>query len=307
VADGNDLEAVDNAIKLAQAVADQPSIIAVRTIIGFGAPHKQNSFEVHGSPLGEEELLAAKANLGWPTDQKFLIPGEALENFRQAPATGAEAEGAWQARLAQYEKAFPEPAAEFKRRMAGELPAGWDKYLPTFAPDPKGLATRKAGQKVIGVLGKRLPELMGGSADLDPSTFTNLEGEGDFENPGLPHENAQGTNGEPWGYAGRNIHFGVREHGMGAVVNGLSTHGGFISYGATFLVFSDYMRPTIRLSAIMQVGSIWIYTHDSIGLGEDGPTHQAVEHYAALRAIPHLLFIRPGDANEVTWAWQVAI
>jgi transketolase len=307
VADGNDLDAVDRALKLAQSVGDQPSIIAVRTIIGYGAPHKENTYEVHGSPLGEEELRAAKANLGWPTEQMFLIPGEALENFRQALTNGAEAEAAWQARLAKYERAFPEPAAEFKRRMAGELPAGWDKDLPAFAPDPKGLATRKAGQKVIGALGKRLPELMGGSADLDPSTFTNLEGEGDFENPRLLHENAQGTNGEPWSHAGRNLHFGVREHGMGAVVNGLNVHGGFISYGATFLIFSDYMRPTIRLSAIMEIGSIWVFTHDGIGLGEDGPTHQAVEHYAALRAIPHLLFIRPGDPNEVTVAWQVAI
>ena len=307
VADGNDLDALERTLRLAQTVSDQPSIIIVRNIIGYGAPHKENTFEAHGSPLGPDEVRAAKENLGWPADSAFLIPGEALEHFRQALTNGAEAEAAWQARLDKYAQAFPEPGAEFKRRMSGELPAGWDADLPTFAPDPKGLATRKASQKVFNLLGKRLPELMGGSADLDPSTFTNLEELGDFESPRASSDHVQGANGSPWSYAGRNIHFGVREHGMGAVVNGLAVHGGFIPYGSTFLVFSDYMRPTVRLSAIMHIGSLWIYTHDGIGLGEDGPTHQAVEHYAALRAIPDLLFIRPADANEVPWAYQVAI
>jgi transketolase len=307
VADGNDLDAIERALNVARSVPNQPSLIAVRTIIGYGAPHKENTFEAHGSPLGPDEVLAAKQNLGWPTEPAFLLPGEALEHFRQALTTGGEAEADWQARLAAYAQAFPDLGAELNRRMAGDLPAGWDTGLPVFPADPKGQATRKAGQKVINTLGQRLPELMGGSADLDPSTFTNLEGQGDFEGEQHTAADAQGTNGSPWGPAGRNIHFGVREHAMGAMVNGLAVHGGFIPYGATFLIFSDYMRPAVRLSAIMHTGSLWVYTHDGIGLGEDGPTHQAVEHYAALRAIPNLLFIRPCDANEVTWAWQVAI
>jgi len=307
VADGNDLDAIERAIQVAQSIPNQPHLIDVRTIIGYGAPHKENTFEVHGSPLGPDEVLAAKKNLGWPTEPAFLVPGEALENFRQALTTGAEAQAAWQARLGAYAKEFPDLAAELKRRVAGDLPDGWDANLPAFPADPKGQATRKAGQKLINTLGQRLPELMGGSADLDPSTFTNLEGQGDFENATTTGDGAQGTNGAPWGPAGRNIHFGVREHGMGAIVNGLAAHGGFIPYGSTFLIFSDYMRPAIRLSAIMHFGCLWVFTHDGIGLGEDGPTHQAVEHYAALRAIPNVLFIRPGDANEVTWAWQVAI
>jgi transketolase len=307
VADGNDLDAIERALTVARSFPNQPSFIAVRTIIGYGAPHKENTFEVHGNPLGPDEVLAAKKNLGWPTEPAFLLPGEALEHFRQALTTGAEVQSAWQARLDAYAKDFPDLAAEFKRRVSGDLPEGWDANLPTFPADPKGQATRKAGQKVINTLGQRLPELMGGSADLDPSTFTNLEGQGDFESERTTSAGAQGTNGPPWGPAGRNIHFGVREHAMGSIVNGLATHGGFIPYGSTFLIFSDYMRPAIRLSAIMHCGCLWVYTHDSIGLGEDGPTHQAVEHYAALRAIPNLLFIRPCDANEVTWAWQVAI
>jgi transketolase len=307
VADGNDLDALDAALSAAQAATGQPSIIAVRTIIGYGAPNKENTAEVHGNPLGPDELKAAKRNLGWPEDEMFSIPGAALEHFREALGTGSAAEAAWQARMAAYAAAFPEPAAELKRRLAGELPAGWEQARPTFPADAKGLATRKAGEAVLQAFAAQLPELMGGSADLNPSTFTVIKGAGDFQSPQASAEGAQGTSGGPWSYEGRNLHFGVREHGMGAIVNGLATHGGFIPYGATFLVFSDYMRPTIRLSAIMRVGSIWIYTHDSIGLGEDGPTHQAVEHYAALRAIPNLLFIRPADANEVAWAWQVAI
>ena len=307
VPDGNDIDAVQRALRLAQSVTNQPSLIAVRTIIGYGSPRKENTFEVHGNPLGPDEVLAAKQNLGWPTEPAFLIPGEALEHFRQALTTGADAESAWQARLAGYAQAFPDLAAEFNRRVAGDLPAGWDADLPSFPADSKGMATRKASQKLINALGKRLPELMGGSADLDPSTFTALDGEGDFESAETTAVGAQGTTGGAWGPAGRNLHFGVREHGMGAVVNGLATHGGFIPYGSTFLIFSDYMRPTVRLSAIMHFGCIWVYTHDGIGLGEDGPTHQAVEHYAALRAIPNLLFIRPCDANEVRCAWQVAL
>jgi transketolase len=307
VSEGNDLVSLEKALKKARDVADQPSIILVRTHIGYGAPHKQDTFEAHGSPLGPDELKAAKENLGWPAEPPFLIPGEALEHFREALARGKKWEGEWDTRRAAYEKAFPELAAELRRRMAGELPTDWAAGLPAFPADPKGLATRKASETVMQALGASLPELMGGSADLNPSTFTVLKGQGDFQSAESSAHGAQGASGGPWGFEGRNLHFGVREHGMGAVVNGMALHGGFIPYGATFLVFSDYMRATLRLSAIMKVGSIWVYTHDSIGLGEDGPTHQAVEHYAALRAIPDLLFIRPCDANETTWAWRVAI
>jgi transketolase len=307
VSDGNDLDALERALKTAQGVTDQPSLVLVRTIIGYGAPHKQNTFEVHGSPLGPDELKAAKEKLGWPTEPAFLIPGEALENFREALERGKKWEGEWNKRLDAYAKAFPDLAAEFKRWMAGDLPSGWDAGLPTFPADPKGLATRKASEAVMQALAAKLPELMGGSADLNPSTFTVLKGYGDFQSTEASAHGAQGTSGGPWGYDGRNVHFGVREHAMGAVVNGLALHGGVIPYGSTFLIFSDYMRPAVRLSAIMKIGSVWVYTHDSVGLGEDGPTHQAVEHYAALRAIPGLLFVRPCDANETVWAWKVAI
>ncbi len=307
VSDGNDLDALERALKTAQGVTDQPSIILVHTIIGYGAPHKQNTFEVHGSPLGPDELKAAKEALGWPAAPAFLIPGEALENFRHALEHGQKQEAEWNKRFDAYAKEFPDLAAEFKRWMAGVLPSGWDAGLPVFPADPKGLATRKASEAVLQALAAKLPELMGGSADLNPSTFTVLKGYGDFQSPAASAHGAQGTSGGPWGYDGRNLHFGVREHAMGAAVNGLALHGGVIPYGSTFLIFSDYMRPAVRLSAIMKIGSVWVYTHDSIGLGEDGPTHQAVEHYAALRAIPGLLFIRPCDANETVWAWKVAI
>ena len=307
LSDGNDLDALERALKTAQGVTDQPSIILVRTTIGYGAPHKQNTFEVHGSPLGPDELKAAKERLGWPTEPMFLIPGEALENFRQAVERGKNWESDWGKRFDEYAKAFPDLAAEFTRRMAGDLPSGWDADLPTFPADPKGVATRKASEAVMQSLAVKLPELMGGSADLNPSTFTVLKGHGDFQSTEASAHGAQGTSGGPWGYEGRNVHFGVREHGMGAAVNGMALHGGLIPYGSTFLIFSDYMRPAVRLSAIMKIGSVWVYTHDGIGLGEDGPTHQAVEHYAALRAISDLLFIRPCDANETVWAWKVAI
>ncbi|PYO52103.1 MAG: transketolase, partial [Candidatus Rokuibacteriota bacterium] len=307
VENGNDLGAVDKALRDAQHVTDRPSLIVVRTIIGYGAPHKQGTFHVHGSPLGPDEVKAAKQNLGWPVEPPFLIPDEARVHFRAALERGAGWEADWRRRLAAYQAAFPDSGAELMRRLAGELPAGWDSDLPDFPADPKGVATRKASESVLQALAPRLPELVGGSADLDPSTFSWLKGQGDFEPPSRPKEGAQGVVGGVWGFGGRNVHFGVREHGMGAVVNGMSYHGGFIPYGSTFLVFSDYMRPAVRLSALVRLGSIWVYTHDSIGLGEDGPTHQPVEHYLALRAIPDLLFIRPGDASETVWAWKVAI
>ena len=307
VENGNDLGAVDKALRAAQQVSDRPSFISVRTIIGYGAPHKQGTFHVHGSPLGPEEVKAAKENLGWPLEPAFLIPDDVSAHFRSARERGTQQQDEWRKRLAAYQVAFPDLAAELTRRLAGTLPDGWDTDLPAFKADPKGLATRKASEGVMQALATKLPELMGGSADLDPSTFTWLKGQGDFAPASQPQEGVQGAVGGVWSYAGRNVHFGVREHAMGAVVNGMSYHGGFIPYGSTFLVFSDYMRPAVRLSALARLGSIWVYTHDSIGVGEDGPTHQPVEHYAALRAIPDLVFIRPGDASETAWAWKIAI
>ncbi len=307
VEDGNDLAALEQALRAAAAVGDRPSLVMVRTHLGYGAPHKQDTFEAHGSPLGPEELRAAKERLGWPVDPPFLIPPDALAHFRRAVDRGRAWEREWEAALAAYARAFPAEAAEFRRVMAGHLPAGWDTELPTFPADAKGLPTRKASETVLQELGHRLPELMGGSADLNPSTFTWLKGEGDFESPATATAGVQGAVGPTWSYAGRNLHFGVREHAMGAAVNGMALHGGIIPYGATFLIFHDYMRPAVRLSALSHLGAIWVYTHDSVGLGEDGPTHQPVEHYAALRAIPNLLFIRPCDANETVWAWRVAI
>jgi transketolase len=307
VENGNDLGAVDKALRAAQQVGDRPSLIAVRTVIGYGAPHKQGTFHVHGSPLGPDEVKAAKENLGWPAEPPFLVPDDVSAHFREAVERGSKEQDEWRRRLAAYQAAFPDLAAELTRRMAGALPAAWDADLPAFAADPKGLATRKASEGVMQALAKKLPEFVGGSADLDPSTFTWLKGQGDFAPASQPQEGVQGAVGGAWDYSGRNVHFGVREHAMGAVVNGMAYHGGFIPYGSTFLVFSDYMRGAVRLSALARLGSIWVYTHDSIGVGEDGPTHQPVEHFLALRAIPDLLFIRPGDANETAWAWKVAI
>jgi len=311
VGDGNDIDAIDAAIKAARAETERPSIIMVRTIIGFGAPHKQNTFEVHGSPLGADEVKAAKENLQWPLDPAFYIPGEALEHFREAIDRGAAVEKNWNARFAAYKKEFPDLANELETIMRGDLPANWDADIPSFPADAKGIATRVAGGQVLNAIAKRVPNIIGGSADLDPSTMTMLKGMGDF----LPEsilsgavaesKDQQGSSGGGWSYAGRNIHFGVREMGMASIVNGLAVHGGIIPFGATFLVFSDYMRPTLRLAAMMHAHSIFVFTHDSIGLGEDGPTHQPIEHLASLRAIPGLIVLRPGDANEVAVAWRV--
>ena len=307
VDDGNDLAAIEQALRRAADTTDRPSIVCVRTIIGYGSPKKAGTFEAHGSPLGPDEVKASKENLGWPLEPAFHIPPEALAELRKAVDVGKRLSAEWRKKLDAYRSAHGELAAEFERRMAGRLPEGWDAELPTFPADEKGLATRKASEAVIQALAKKLPELMGGSADLNPSTFTWIKSAGDFESPALSSDGAQGTVGGPWGYEARNLHFGVREHGMGSAVNGLAYHGGFIPYGSTFLIFSDYMRAAIRLSALCELGCLWIFTHDSIGLGEDGPTHQAVEHYSALRAIPNLLFMRPGDANETTVAYRVAI
>jgi transketolase len=307
VENGSDLGSVDKALRAAQQVSDRPSFIAVRTVIGYGAPHKQGTFHVHGSPLGSEEVKAAKENLGWPLEPAFLIPDDVSAHFRGAKERGAQQQNEWRKRLAAYQAAFPDLAAELTLRLAGALPDGWDTELPAFKADPKGVATRKASEGVMQALAAKLPELVGGSADLDPSTFTWLKGQGDFAPASQPQEGVQGAVGGVWDYSGRNVHFGVREHAMGAVVNGMAYHGGFIPYGSTFLVFSDYMRPAVRLSALARLGSVWVYTHDSVGVGEDGPTHQPVEHFMALRAIPDLVFIRPADANETAWAWKVAI
>ena len=307
VADGNDLEAIERALVNARNETGRPSLIIVRTHIGFGSPHKQDTFAAHGSPLGEEEVRLTREKLGWPAEPQFLVPEDALLCFRQALAKGMEAEASWDTMLSVYAREFPENAQELSEVMEGILPAGWEAAIPAFPADPKGMASRVASGKVLNAVATRLPMLIGGSADLNPSTNTALQGLGDFESPALDPVDRQGTVGPEWGYGGRNIHFGVREHAMASILNGMAAHGGTIPFGATFLTFSDYLRPALRLAALMGLKVIHIFTHDSIALGEDGPTHQPIEQIAALRAIPNLLVIRPGDANETAIAWQVAL
>ncbi|MFX1270264.1 MAG: transketolase [Promethearchaeota archaeon] len=291
VGNGNDVAAIDQAI--ANAKKDQrPSIIMVRTHIGFGMPNKQDTAKAHGEPPGEEELEAAKKNLGWPLEPRFLIPDDVLQHFRDAITRGAEMERAWDANMEEYRQEYPNLAKEFERRMSGRLPKGWDKDLPSYDADETGVATRNPSGDVINALAPHLPELFGGSADLTGSNKTWMKG-----HPAFQKETPEG----------RNFFFGVREHAMGAIVNGMAAHGGFIPYGATFLIFSDYMRPAIRISALSKHRSVWVFTHDSIGVGEDGPTHQPVEQLAALRAIPGIIVLRPCDANEVVEAWKIAI
>src|SRR5664280_3133893 len=307
VENGNDLEAIDRALRAAQAECERPSLILVRTHLGYGSPNKQDTFEAHGSPLGDKEVKLTKQALGWPLEPPFYIPDQALAHFRRALEAGKQAETEWVARFSDYANAFPDLAKEFKRAMAGGLPEGWDADIPSFPADPKGMATRVASGKVLSAIAPKLPSLIGGSADLDPSTHTALIAMGDFENPRDESGNLQGSTGGGWSYAGRNLHFGVREHAMGSITNGLAVHGGVIPFTATFLVFADYMRPSIRLAALMEQGVIFVFTHDSIALGEDGSTHQPVEQLASLRAIPQLIVIRPCDANETAVAWRVAI
>jgi transketolase len=290
VADVNDLNTLGSAIEAAQAVNDQPSLIIVRSHIGYGSPHKQDSREAHGEPLGAEEVKLTKQNLGWPTEEPFYEPEEAVAYFRQAIERGARQEQEWQQRYNAYAAAYPELAAQWQDELKGKLPSGWDSDIPTFAAGTS-LATRAASGQVLNAIASKVPNLIGGSADLAPSTSTYMKGLGDFG----PESN------------GRNMHFGIREHGMGSILNGMALYGGVIPFGATFLIFSDYMRPPIRLAALMGIKTLYVYTHDSIGLGEDGPTHQPVEQLAALRAIPGLTVIRPGDANETAEAWRVAI
>jgi transketolase len=307
VEDGNDVEAIGQALQAARNETKRPSLILVRTHLGFGSPHKQDTFEAHGSPLGVEEVKLTKQNLGWPVEPPFDIPPEALAHFREALPRGRDAEAEWQDRFSRYAAIHPDPAREFQERMRGELPAGWDADIPVFPADPKGMMTRVASGKVMNAIAPKLPSLMGGSADLDPSTHTALKGAGDFESPDRASGDTQGSTGGGWSYAGCNLHFGIREHGMGAILNGLAVHGGIIPYGSTFLIFSDYMRPPMRLAAIMEQRVIYVFTHDSIALGEDGTTHQPVEQLANLRAVPRMLVIRPCDANETAYAWRIAI
>ena len=307
VADGNDLEAIDAALRAAGAETERPSLILVRTHIGYGSPNKHDSFESHGSPLGVDEVRLTKRNLGWPTEPPFQIPTQVLTFLREAMQRGAHDEAVWNERMMAYAQAHPDFAQELQLRLRGELPSGWDADIPVFAADAKGIATRVASGKVMNAIAPKLPTLIGGSADLDPSTYTALKGLGDFNYPPSKHEDQQGSDGGGWSYAGRNLHFGVREHAMGAIVNGLAAHGGFIPYGSTFLIFSDYMRPPMRLAALMGLHVVHVFTHDSIALGEDGPTHQPVEQLANLRAVPNLTVIRPCDANETAVAWRVAL
>ncbi len=307
VENGNDLEAIDCALRAAQAETERPSLILVRTHIGYGSPHKQDTFDAHGSPLGKEEVQLTKQALGWPLDPPFTIPSGALVYFRLAIEKGKQAEADWNSMFSEYSKAFPGLAREFQQIVWDELPKGWDAGIPVFPADPKGMATRAASGKVLNAIDQKLPSLIGGSADLDPSTRTALNDLGDFENMRTLVGDRQGSAGGGWNYAGRNLHFGVREHAMGSIANGLAAYGGIIPFTATFLAFSDYMRPPIRLAALMKKRVIFVFTHDSIALGEDGPTHQPIEHLATLRAIPGLIVIRPGDANETAVAWRVAI
>jgi transketolase len=307
VEDGNDIDAIERALSRARAEMSRPSLILLRTHIAYGSPGKQDSFEAHGSPLGEAEVKRTKEKLGWPAEPAFHLPDDALARFREALGKGQKAESEWRERFSAYAEKFPELAKEFDQAFSAGPPAGWDEAIPTFPADPKGMATRIASGKVLSAIAPKLPTLIGGSADLNPSTYTVLANFGDFESADRAFADSQGSAGGDWSYAGRNIHFGVREHGMGAACNGMAAHGGVIPFGSTFLIFSDYLRPSIRLAALMELGVIYVFTHDSIGVGEDGPTHQPVEQLAALRAIPRLIVIRPGDANETAEAWRVAI
>ncbi|MCF2137094.1 MAG: transketolase [Candidatus Thorarchaeota archaeon] len=290
ITNGNDVNAVDEAITKAKT-DPRPSIIICKTHIGYGLPTKQDSAESHGAPPGEEELSGAKKKLGWP-DKMFYVPEEVYEHFREAIPRGETLKHQWEKRFAKYEDKYPDLARELKRRLEGKLPEGWEEKIPSFEASEKGTATRNASGKVINAIASVVTELVGGSADLTPSNKTAI---------------ASSRPLSPDSLDGRNIHYGVREHSMGAIVNGMAVHGGIIPFSGTFFIFSDYMRPPIRLSAMSRYPSIWVFSHDSIGLGEDGPTHQPIEQLATLRAIPGLCVIRPADANEVAEAWRIAI
>ena len=289
---GYDLEEIGAAIHTAQQETERPSLIVCHTHIGYGSPHKQDTADAHGAPLGEEEVRLTKEALGWPPDAHFFVPDEALAVFRQAVERGRQAQAQWHETFEHYRAAFPDEAALLEALWAGKLPEGWTDALPRFSPNDGSLATRNASGAVLNALARVLPTLIGGSADLAPSTNTLLKGYADFQRA-TP--------------AGRNLHFGVREHAMGSILNGMALHGGILPYGATFMVFSDYMRPPVRLAAMMHLPVVYVWTHDTVWVGEDGPTHQPVEQLAALRAIPNLVIIRPADANETAAAWRVAL
>jgi transketolase len=291
VADGNDLRALDAAIQEAKRVSDRPTLIIVRTHIGYGSPNKQDTAEAHGAPLGADEIKLTKQNLGWTAAEPFHVPEEALADWRRVRDRGGKLEAEWRRRWDAYRAAHPDLAAELERRLAGRLPDGWDAGVPVFTVKD-AQATRAASEKVLNAIAARVPELVGGSADLTGSNLTQIKG-----SPAV----AAGQ------LAGRNFHFGVREHGMGSIMNGMALHKGCIPYGGTFLIFSEYMRPPIRLAALSHLHVIYVYTHDSIGLGEDGPTHQPIEQLAALRVIPNMTVIRPGDPTEVAEAWRAAV
>jgi transketolase len=292
IADANDTTDIQRAITMAARVTDKPTIVVLKSIIGYGSPNKANTHGAHGAPLGPDEVKLTKKAYGWPEDAQFLVPDEVREHFASGVGRRGRAEReAWEAKFAAYKKEYPKEAAELEAIWTGKLPSGWDAGIPTFPADPKGLASRVSGGKVLNGLAKHYPWLIGGSADLAPSTMTLLDGEKDLE---AGH------------YGGRNLHFGIREHGMAAALNGMSLCG-LRPFGATFFVFTDYMRPAMRLAAIMKRPVIYVLTHDSIGLGEDGPTHQPVEHLSACRAIPGLDVIRPGDANEVAECYRTLI
>ncbi|MBV9405971.1 MAG: transketolase, partial [Acidobacteriaceae bacterium] len=307
VEEGNDTEEVAKAIQEAQRETQRPSLILVRTHIGYGSPKKQDTFEAHGNPLGEEELQAAKKALGWPTMDKFYLPEDAVSFFRKLGEKGGKTQQEWQKRFDAYKKDFAKEAAELERMIPGKLPDNWGADLPKWKPEDKPIATRAAGGQVMNALAKHIPNLIGGSADLNPSTNTALKGEGDFQPSEFGGPASQGAVGGVWGYAGRNIAFGVREHAMGAAVNGMAAHGGVLPFSATFLVFSDYMKPAIRLGALSQLKAFYVFTHDSVAVGEDGPTHEPIEQIAGLRAIPGLNVMRPADATETAQSWAVAI
>ncbi len=291
VKDGNNVDEIDKAIEAAK-IDPRPSLIICRTIIGYGLPNLQNTAKAHGAPPGEKELDLAKESMGWPLAPRFYVPDEVLEFFRQAVQQGITRETDWEKSFAGYKSNYPDLAADFNRRMRNHLPQDWENSIPVFSADPKGKGTRISSGLVLNALAKVIPELISGSADLTPSNNTYIDDSGDYQ--------AESR-------AGRNIHYGVREHAMGSILNGINLHNGLIAAGGTFFIFSDYMRPAIRLSALSDIKSIWILTHDSIGLGEDGATHQPVEHLASLRAIPNLVVLRPADANEVAQSWKVAI
>lgn len=304
VDDGNDVEAIHKAIEVAKTVKDKPHIINIRTIIGYGSPNKKDTHEIHGAALGVDEVKLTKKAYGWDPNKDFYVPDDALAQFRSQSTRGQQQETAWAKKFAEYEKAHPDLAQQFKDWQAKKLPNGWADALPSFAGE-KSMATRTAQAKILNAIAPKLPMLIGGSADLAPSTSTYVKGLGDFQNPGneraAEHDMDHGT------YAGKNLHFGVREHGMSSALNGIALSQMLIPYGATFLIFSDYSKPAIRLAAFMGVQSIFVFTHDSIGLGEDGPTHQSIEQLSALRAINGLTTIRPSDATETAVAWKFAL